>query len=752
MPVVVSNMTNQNAREFEDSLLSRPSNVLHETVKTNFNKTASGKIYEKELKDIFCIMIICLDLKDEGSRFQFNILSKYHAYSFLPKEAISTMASLNIKIELSATTTSISYSIKPDLAMALLRRFFDAKLLHCPVDRTRSEPSAGVALQPTAKGVYLVQDFCEKIGMNKQKRPLILDTSFNSMDLFKFDRNSLTDQIMYSDYFLCLLFVKLLGPRPNVWSPNDKPDPIVLRSQSGGSDQDFGFSSNRIAYSDMTKEGFKAVTNARLQVVSEEPASSDKKHSQKEKEHVSPYHHRFFTNPESDSHMQYYSSEKGVRLFKDQVFFFDNGENIIEKYSFTGKAICQWLCDCTDIISIRHAIEISQLLLKAGFITPIMASPSTSHNLYFGADRTCFYAIGPIGEKVCPWFPKRPTLKKPAPIHSHISKKDQIIANSNSVDDIIDVLASSSVPLSKFDLYSTTNGVGVQLDNDSLSLSVENPQLDLKDIIRDPGMRYLFRLHLEKEFCSENLDAYLQLKHFAKLIKNISKLLKFKNLHCLDDPIESKKIDSKIMKLSSVTFSLAYNIYFTYLGADSPFVLNIISHLRDEAAALMLSKSSNKVPDYTKTPTVPIQFDDQTSQRSLMESNSFPSPKVNTDSKSDTKLTAAPCKRNQLQPVSIPPSEHDQTVVSQDIFKVDTSSKSSTSNTLTDNLRTLLEISNVFDRINQHIFRLMETDSFPKFINSDIYKNSVQNIEIKKNQSLYYMYVNIYLASLHICI
>ena len=49
---------------------------------------------------------------------------------------------------------------------------------------------------------------------------------FNTMSLFKFERDLSTDKILYSEYFLHLLFNLLMGPKPNIWTASNKPDPL----------------------------------------------------------------------------------------------------------------------------------------------------------------------------------------------------------------------------------------------------------------------------------------------------------------------------------------------------------------------------------------------------------------------------------------------------------------------------------------------------------------------------------------------
>lgn len=755
-------MTRPNDLNLE-SLLSPPSDsrTLHETVLANFNKTPSGKIYEKELKDIFCMMIICLDLNDDTSKFQLNFLSKIYPYTFQVNQALSVMQSLNVNIELSATTTSISYSIKPELGFALLKRFFEGKFLHCPVDRTRSEPKQGVALQQTAKGVALVHEFCKNIGMPSNKWPIILNTSYNSMDLFKFDRNALTDKILYSDYFLCMFFSKLMGPHPNLWSPNNKPDSSSILSDS--EDDNYllmaapGFAGNSISMKDgfdiFDTKNTPSSTSKILKTSWRQPTTH------KKKVEASPYHHRYFTNPESDSHTQYYVSNKGVRLYKDKIFTTESGEDIKFKYCVSGKAICQWLCDCTDIISTRHAIEVSQLLINANLLNAITVSPSIADSNVFSSSRNAFYKSTSLGEKVISWHGQQ--TKNTNSDVEYGQADDGNGLSIRGVDYLINSFGSGGNPIS-----------AEELQHDQAS-TTRKYKIELKDIINDPGMRYIFKCHLEKEFCSENLEAFLQLQQYEKRVSGLGKLLKLKKKESTISREEVRKLNKQIIKMSTICSSLAYNIYFTYLSDEAPFLLNIDYSLRQQITMMMINpdltatKNTFNNATYLKTPISNMKFDfnlkpDETFNhtqiddiKETMSIDATPGDQqdVNSEQPSITSFESTTEKPLSISTsytpakgqASIKSSQKssqqssdsiigDSNVKSQDIpyDRPDFESPlSPNEQSISDTLSSLARSSIVFDKIMKHIYRLMESDSLPKFLSSDLYQNATSNIELR---------------------
>ncbi|KAK6460379.1 hypothetical protein DFJ63DRAFT_250085 [Scheffersomyces coipomensis] len=649
------------------------SKPLHETILNNFNKTQSGKIYEKDIKDIYSMMLICLDLTDH-SKSRFHILHKYYPFCFSCETALQVMQKLDVSIELSTTTTTISYSIKPELGLVLLKKFYAAKLLHSPADRTRNEPKHNVQLQPTPKGVCILQDFCKKIGMKRTKYPLILDTNFNSIDLFKFDRDQVTDKIIYSEYFLHLLFIKLFGEKPNVWSPKNLPDPLPSRDEAADSDTGFDFNFNASKYN-----GFASIVAPVPTVQNDSKAPSTV-----EDPGVSPFFHIFFANPDSDAHVQYYVSSVGVRLVKDKIFRSETGKDVSIPYVVSGKAICQWLCDCTDVMSLKHAKEIASLILKAKLIKALVWPPSKSDISKFHADRECYYTLTNFGEEVCHW--------------NNPSKKIHNLHSPN--------------------LSNQISKLGLELSwNTSLeSSNVKDSKMSLEVILNDPGMRYLFKKHLEKEFCSENLDAYLQLKLYDRQLGCLRKLLE------ANKGSNSHSISLKLIKIANVTLSLAYHIYFTYLSSEAPFVLNIDYNLRVKITSVLIKPDAALSPidayrDYLKTPTT-TTFGRESSPKLIQE------------------LAPAPVileveETEKAKDIAFETWESDSSsdkITSQNIYYDPTNRNSTSSDVDMElTLTSLQKISTIFHEISKHIYRLMEVDSLPKFLSSSMYTDTFIN-------------------------
>lgn len=236
-------------------------------------------------------------------------------------------------------------------------------------------------------------------------------------------------------------------------------------------------------------------------------------------------------------------------------------------------------------------------------------------------------------------------------------------------------------------------------------------------------MRYLFKKHLEKEFCSENLEAYLQLKQFHKKITILSELLIFKR-NCMKHT--TKSIDCQIVQLANTCLGMAYHIYFTYLSSDSPFLLNINYNLKEQITTIMLNKSmvsSATTQDYTKTTIQESLGDNRSAPQGIsgdIELEITPTSPV-----SSTKLNASSRETRIIG---------DSNIKRQDIVyqEFDFQFKSPMEQNIRNTLNILVQVSAIFDATANHIYRLMEVDSFPKFLDSDIYQHATSYIELRK--------------------
>ncbi|RLV90504.1 Protein SST2 [Spathaspora sp. JA1] len=580
--------------------------TTHDVVLNKFPRT-NGRVYEKDIKDMFSMLIIGLGLKASKPK-KFISISKTFPYSFDCNTAIEKMKDLNINIELSRTINHISYQLSPEVSLSLLTRFYSAKFLHSPADRTSHELVGNMVLQPTPKGLAIVQAFCERSGMKKSNLPEILKSNFNSMELFCFERDWKSDKILYSKYLLDLLFSSLMGPKPNVWSSNNEQDPLPTNSRV--ENHRFSIPEFQTAKEYEDVPGFSFI---QFQTGNNDPSQPTSPVNNNSKTNgdaeVSPFYHRYFTNPESDAHVHYYVSLVGVRLFKDKVFHSQKDKKLVVDYSMSGKAVCQWLLDCTDILNVKQALDIAGLMVKNNLIKEIVPDNSSSKG-NFSNSRNRHYTITDLGLQVCQW-------SKPA--------KLRIERPSGS----------------KQSVKATT----------------------LDDILKDPGMRLQFRKHLSREYCLENLEAYMQLKYFDQTLHDYDTLLKYVHERgCKKDLMTLEKIIKRLLSLRKSCFSLANSIYITYLSDEAPFIVNIAYKFKASITGIFTNINREEEDDDLNWKQIDV---------------------------------------SEMQTRTLTPflQSHDQAI------------------------KLLSDISIVFTQVSQHLHRLMEVDSLPKFLKTISKKN-----------------------------
>lgn len=141
----------------------------------------------------------------------------------------------------------------------------------------------------------------------------------------------------------------------------------------------------------------------------------------------------------------------------------------------------------------------------------------------------------------------------------------------------------------------------------------------------------------------------------------------------------------------------------------------------------MLNKSmisSATTQDYTKTP-IQETSEDVSEPQSISD---------------DTKLGYSPKSTSPVTFMKLSPSKNkaiitgDSNIKRQDIVyeEFDFQFKSPMEQNMKNTLNILVQVSDIFEATANHIYRLMEVDSFPKFLESDIYRRATSYIELRK--------------------
>lgn len=716
----------------------------------SLNRTPSGNIYHHDLKNIFAVLLFCLDLKNDvkksSSILKFNF-KKTFSYTFTVEKAIQVMANLSINLNYNMTSTVLSYEINEIFAFDLLQIFYSAKLLHCPEDKTcKKITSKKMTLQPSPKGVAILYQFCLKRGISNLqdvKIPEILFSNFNSMQLMEFERHIRTDNIIYNEHSDKLLFARLMGPSMNIWSSKNGPDQIPNLSSTlslkpkFNNQQVFGADksneSNDIQNNTLTDSAafLEYLRKRQNDVASEENLNvSDGDESNNSPSisvtnnfnDVSPFYHRFFTNPDSDSHIQYYVSNKGVRFFKQKIVSI-KGNEVIVNNCFSGKALVQCIFDCTDLMYYKDALKIANNFFKWGLIEN--KSYNFESDKQFMPNRDALYVLTGAGNQAVKWF-----------VNANISP------------------ASCTSKNASFDSPS------------SASMSINKNKLTLAAILADPGLKYLLRTFMIENMCVENLNLFDEIIEFQKKVKILKKMVslkdkekskyleEIKNDKVFEITIQQQKsnalnykrltIYTAMNKLTEYCLSKLYTIFAMYLSEDAPNEVNIDSKLRfqvqnyiqsegifngsdinisdirmkmniqndrtieplelEESEASIKEDDDVKVEDRNGALVVDKQIDtnedDKSSEKSI--STQIEDKKFNKPVKSHKNLGL---KLKHLRDVDVPE------VSPTDIF-------------FGPKLKFLDDMGVYYEEIKRKVYRMMERDSYGKFLESDLFKEN----------------------------
>lgn len=443
----------------------------------------SSKPRAKDVENVFAMLLLGLPLSVEGSAKQPNgLFSKVrYPYSFTLEEAVMKMRAMEVTLVNGETTTTISCGVRAKSAYSFLQKFMDARLVHYPGDRTRHKlgNSLGVVLQPTAKGVHFLQRYCQRNGVRAHESLLLSD--YNSMKCIALERHVVSDKITQSKRFVYLLFQRFMGPRPNVYDPFGPPENLPT---------------NRL-------------NNLFVEESLSLSSSSNWLLDSKNRERVSPYSHRYFTHPDSDSLSQYYVAHSGVRVFPSRNI---HGKQF--EHCMTGKSVVQWLLECTDMIYPQEAVDVGNLFVRYGLLAPISEVSLRDHQ-FLVPDKDALYIVSAHnGRSVCQW--------------------------------------SQAVTAAQHN-----------------STCIINHGIKMKDILEDAGLCLLFREHLSRELCEENLSFYTELQKFTIKYNTTVSPANRSNL-----------------------IALLYTIYNQFLAPGSPAELNLEHKLKAQLVCLLTQEPS----------------------------------------------------------------------------------------------------------------------------------------------------------------
>lgn len=687
------------------------------TIKS-LTRTPVGSVFVHDLKDVLAALLCKLELTDEVSAKKpsiFSLISKKHyPYTFTLKRAIEVMGDLSLNIKHGVTLTKISYETKPKIAMELMHIFFSAKMFHCPEDKTMEtlrSVSQSVVLQPTPKGVAVLNWFCQRIGISQSTNmglPEILGSNFNSMELITFERDPRSDIIIHNEYWDKLLFLQVMGPKMNIWSTTAPADEIKLLGISffnlATNDAGCSFVNPSLAFSN--EEGFfeylrnrQAEHDMKMQTEREKAAKSSQSQLKSPKTaNRSPFYHKFFTNPDSDSHVQYYTSKNGVRFFKTKSAVVD-GKRVEIPCCFSGKAIVQYLMDCTDLMYPKEAIKMASFFLTYNLIENACSTVETE----FIPTKSALYRLTTKGMELTKWNDPLATSPRMSfdPLSSCQSSEQDFESESDSLQD---------------------NELHVPIQSNHTQSNEDYSDLTLKDILKDPGLKFLFRHFMVANLCVENINAYDDIVEFQRRIAVLEKLLTLKDkakekymrrtnvMELIQEDCNNNKVlvtfRAAIKRLCEMSLVKVYNIYAMYLSDNAPSELNMDSNIKATIQRLITNEANMNLIQSSS-----LSFNDT-------EAVSPKYPSLTNSSGVSQRLGKEDNAPSTIREVPIKPTSSSVLTLDLKRKNTDNSSPSPTDIVLGPTLMFLDEVNTYYEQIKVQTVIMMEKDSLSKFLSS----------------------------------
>ncbi|KAF8952347.1 hypothetical protein BGZ52_006645 [Haplosporangium bisporale] len=386
----------------------------------------------------------------------------------------------------------------------------------------------------------------------------------------------------------------------------------------------------------------------------------------------------------------------------------------IYRHTFYGKAAVEWLLDYTTVISKEEAICIAQEFVNAQYIEQVGEEYKNGPSL-FRTGNSALYHFTEYGRAVVGW--ESLVRSRGSSVNTDWMDDESSLTGSQYNDDtssstrrlsqilndpafqftlsengaMSSYAASSSGKESVGQREGSTSGGNGHTSSSSNMGSSSQPTTSnttrLNLILSNATLRDLFKSFLKQNICEENLSFYFEVLDYRSKFNTLINSTRA-YAHSLSnggqDPTPAPH-PSTLRELEKQICTQAFAIHETYLVSGAPRELNLPHQMRSDITSYMQAVVRNmETPDNSRSlPTAPTTPS---------------SPSEGGDNNSD-----------------------------------DIGSPGASGSNPSGGQRELIHIS-LFDRIHEHIFRLMSTDSVPKFTKTDKYREVMMN-RVKQGNS-----------------
>ncbi|GAA5827227.1 hypothetical protein JCM11251_001179 [Rhodosporidiobolus azoricus] len=195
-----------------------------------------GNPFCKDTHDLFATLMVSLDLSDRTRFF------RTYPNAFTTDDAAANLASLrfsqsnrtsdpNDPQRIVTTTTTTTFSMSRDIAKGICQHFMDARLIENAADPTSVNFKDRGIYQITPKGLHILERFITKNGISADHLVPVFTTQPICMKLLHLERRQSDDEIHISRSVIDVVFRRFAGGRhPNyVADPHDGRGPAMAR-------------------------------------------------------------------------------------------------------------------------------------------------------------------------------------------------------------------------------------------------------------------------------------------------------------------------------------------------------------------------------------------------------------------------------------------------------------------------------------------------------------------------------------------
>ncbi|KDN46442.1 regulator of G protein signaling [Tilletiaria anomala UBC 951] len=667
-----------------DDNLPKPAQTRRQVSSRMMKTSRRGRPFTKDTHDLFATLIVSLELPTH------RVLFKSYPNSFTTDEAAENLAALkfsqsnrvpdpNEPNRVITTTTTTTFTMNREMAKGICQHFMDARLIENAQDPSGTVFKDKGIWMLTPKGLHILERFITKNGINGEHLLKVFSSQPICMKLLHLERHRHDDELVINTMVVEVIFRRFVGRQPNYPS----------KSANG-------------------------------------------------------------TNAEFDRTL-------GVEMM-DVAERSRNGQLRAIKHTFSAVTALEWLLDFSTLAGRDEAGEVCAHFERLDLIELIADKPRSAREASkpdpnnvvvrgediggmiiegeFRCHPKAIYGMTARGREVARWegYYRPP----PEPAEHHLRDTRSIPSDSmrhhpgpRSISGGNDAATVHS------DADSTRFGseMGSRAEladpgaSGGISVSKDSNATRLRQILEEPALRSLFREFLKRNFCEENLSFWLDVQDFKRRFHTTSSAVAMRSVLAESKASSSSMATKMASKLrgggSDVSdasnpscmsaterhqqdlITMTFVIYNTYLAPGSPCELNIEHNLRTELVTYVtkiVSDASANNPN-------------NGGKNSSSGSRNVTSPTASDlslvpHSAAELELPAGMANGAQVTPTSL---EDRKQLAGRPKIPMHASQ-----------VQTMVRL---YQRIQDHIFRLMATDSVPRFIKDTRFLNLVRSVE-----------------------